>query len=644
MSNTDAIVQKIVDIIRTHANPKQGLSNLKQNQNIVPGIVAIIKKSVGTNAAKVINAAPTNDVAKAITKLIQNSVKIPSNVVPISIQKLEVGGEPEVAVQVVKQANARDVASAITQLIKNSVKISSPVTVAAIPALVAGGQTPAAVQIIKRANASDVASAITKLIQNSVKVPRPVAEAAVETLQTEPIPEHQSLINRLKGIKWPWSGFFSGKGKMPAYGPNVRPNFVERVKTGVNNQGKNKYNQTPPMPGYVLTTRNGKTGWYRNKGPAAPPVGPTSGPTTGPRNYTKMSVRELLDALKKYAEDKPSIIDALRRALEKAIRDIKYEYSKSRRIRKLGDLLRLLPRNFDGRRNASTMVVNDIRNARNGRELSNLRSNLGRVPNENIRRAFEEQSRRFERNRRPAETGGGRSRYGSTPTRRYEESNTNYTRRVKNTEGQRELMELMRRRRAARLGGANGENIGNYVGGGGLPPLPTNQQRAINNAGGVNRAMNTVVHVPGGASEIAKAAEALNESKGNTTYAITVKGASPAAVAAVKKLGGSNNAVNVLEGLNTLSKTHGTRKRKAARRIARPKKRKGPRVAELNRVLESVKKQRLISLVAHNVTKTHNIHPNDEKLKKYYKKVLKANILRTPFAKVVRKAATRKRG
>jgi hypothetical protein len=91
-----------------------------------------------------------------------------------------------------------------------------------------------------------------------------------------------------------------------------------------------------------------------------------------------------------------------------------------------------------------------------------------------------------------------------------------------------------------------------------------------------------------------------------------------------------------------MSKTHATRKRKAARRIARPKKRRGPRVAELNRVISAVKKQRLISLVAHNVTKTHNIHPNDEKLKKYYKKVLKANILRTPFAKIVKGAAKKK--
>jgi hypothetical protein len=168
-----------------------------------------------------------------------------------------------------------------------------------------------------------------------------------------------------------------------------------------------------------------------------------------------------------------------------------------------------------------------------------------------------------------------------------------------------------------------------------LPPLPANQQQAITNVGGANKAMNTIIKVPGGANEVAKAAEALNETGGNVAQAITIKGASPEAVKAVQNLGGPKNTVFVLEGLNTLS-----RKRKAT---ARPKKKKtkGVRVAELNRVLESIKKQRLISLAAHNVTKTHNIHPNDEKLKKYYKKVLKANILRTPFAKIVRKAAKR---
>ena len=613
MSNNDALVQRIVEIIRTHVNPKKGLANLKQNRNIVPGIVAIIKGAIGKNskvAVAVVQAAPTSDVANAITKLIKNSVKLPSNV-----------------------------------------------TVAAIPTLVVGGKPKAAVQVIKQANANNVADAITKLIQNSVSIPRPVVTAAVETLG----PEHQSLIDKMKQMfRWPWSGIFSPKDKMPVYGPASQPNFIEPVKTGVNNQGRNTYNQKPPAPGYVLTTRNKKTGWYKNVG-AAVPGAPPAPPSNTARNYTKMSTRELLKALREYPQNRPVIMDALRKAIEKELRDVKYEYSRSRRVRKLGDLLRLLPRNYNGRRNASSMVVNDVRETRNKRELSNLRSNLGSVPNENIRRAFEEQRRRFARTTANETPRRGERR--EMISRRYGESNTNYSRRVNNSEKQRELLNLMRRRRAARIGGSgagggsgnggaggyggggagggsgNGGGGGSGAGNGGVPPLPTNQQTAINNAGGVNSAMNTVVQVPGGAPEIAKAAEALNESGGNSTIAITVKGASPAAVNAVQKLGGPNNAVHVLEGLNTMSQTHATRKRKSRSRRAKVLK---PRIAELNRVISAVKKQRLISLMAHNVTKTHNIHPNDEKLKAYYKKVLKANILRTPFAKIVKVAAKKK--
>ena len=213
MSNNDALVQRIVAIIQTHVNPKQGLANLKQNRNIVPGIVAIIKGAIGKNskvAAAVVQSAPPSDVANAITKLIQNSVKIPS-----------------------------------------------PVTVAAIPPLVTGKQTTAAVQVIKQANASDVASAITKLIQNSVRIPRPVAGAAIQTLKTEPIPEHTSLIDKLKQMfRWPWSGIFSPKDKMPVYGPASQPNFIEPVKTGVNNQGRNTYNQNKECQIYQTESRN----------------------------------------------------------------------------------------------------------------------------------------------------------------------------------------------------------------------------------------------------------------------------------------------------------------------------------------------------------------------------------------------------
>jgi hypothetical protein len=163
---------------------------------------------------------------------------------------------------------------------------------------------------------------------------------------------------------------------------------------------------------------------------------------------------------------------------------------------------------------------------------------------------------------------------------------------------------------------------------------------AINNVGGVTNAIQTVALVPGGASEVAKAAEALNESGGNVRLAINMKGASPAAIKAVQNLGGVSQTVKILEGLNTMAQTPETQRRKAvARRTRRPKKStRGVRLTELNRVIASVKKQKLISLIAHNVTRTNNIHPNDEKLKKHYRKVMKSYLLKTPFATIAKKA------
>jgi len=630
MSNSEALVQRIIQILQTHANPKQGLSNLKRNQiNIVPGIVSIITRSVNTNAVKVVTLAPAEDVAKAIVKLIGNRAQL-----------------------------------------------SSPVTVAAIPPLVTGGQAPAAIQVIKQANAGDVAKAIVNLIQNKVPIPPQVASASVETLEKEPTPEHLSLINRLKGI-------FSGQGKM-AYNTSNNPNFIESIKT--NSSGQvipntiiiSGYN-SKTSPGYFKPTGKNRKYFFlpltTNKNTRGFVQGTKSGYFRTPRNYAAItSIRALLEALGKSPENRPSILEALRKLVEKKIRELRYEYSKSRRAGELGELLRLLPRNFNGRRNASRMVLEDIRGARNGRDLSNLRTNLGRVPNENIRRALEEQNRRIRRNTERERTP--RSRYNSggyysspRPSMRSGGGGGGYNSGGNNSGNGLELMRLRRLRRqegsggggssgggggfgggssggGGNAGGSGGFGGGGNAGGGGgsgnggglpPPPLPIVQQRAINNAGGVNKAVNTVAQVPGGAPEVAKAVEALNSTRGNANVAIQNKGVSPAAVNAVQKLGGRNNAVNVLEGLNTMAQTHATRRRKAGTR--RAKKVLKPRVTELNRVINAVKKQRLISLVAHNVTKTHNIHPNDEKLKKYYKKVLKANILRTPFAKIAKRAA-----
>ena len=655
---SDDITRKILNIILTHVNPRQGLANLKNN--LSPGIVKIIQNATipVETKIKVVNYTPVNDVANSILKLIENGVKPPPSVAAVVAEKLTTEGNQT-------NANVQKILKVLADVIgaPQVVNTNAPPEGSIGRAYYAGKKvgwvfgTPTEPLFHRRGQEN---------LMNSWKGWRLRRRNAngntYNFYYTRP-----ARTPPPSSTPWSWPKLFGRKSKMPNVGPQGAPNFVE-APFNVGQNGKLVYRPPPENSGYILTTRNGKTGWYKNKKPvptyvaplaAQPPAAqPPAAQPPAPRNYTKMKLRELLDARKKYPENKDAITKAIQKLFEEELRSARYN-GRSRRARRIGDLLRILPRNFNGRRNATSLVINDIRNTRNSTDLSNLKSNLGSVPNENIRRAFEEQRRRFNR-RKPHESEneyrrrirGYESEYRRrqfTPRRPYE-SDANYNRRRTNFEA-----EEMRRRREARARAEAGRPVSNekpFNRGAPQeppppPPLPQNQQRAINNAGGAPRALATVASVPGGAPEVAKAAEALNETAGNVQQAIYIKGASPAAIAAVKNLGGPNNAVVVLEGLNTMAQTNATRKRKAARMIARPKKRGPgrrtkpvkPRVAELNRVINAVKKQKLVSLVAHNVTKTHNIHPNDEKLKKYYKKVLKSNILRTPFAKIVKKAA-----
>jgi hypothetical protein len=575
----DEIVKRILAIVNARVNPRQELINLKKTQDIIPGIMKIIKNDLG-QAPAVVTHAPMNDVKASILLLVKERVKLP-----------------------------------------------------------------------------------------------PKVKTAINTRV------NQEGNQKNKGFFKTLFGFFSPKNKMPTEGPAPKPNFVAPKVTGKNEQGRNTFNRVPPMPGYIFTTRNGKTGWYLNKPPVipgapvvplvpgapVPPVGPFQ-----PRNYSKMALKNLLNARRKYPENREVISAAIKKLYNAELRNLRYD-GRARRARRVGELLRLLPRNFDGRRNAVGLILDDIRNVRSGTNLSNLKSNLGSVPNENVRRAFEEQRKRLNRRRGSSEYNNEYRRrrpYNSGRRRQFSprrpgESNANYNRRREeyNRNEMRHRRELRARaergqpsyvnsgyRPSYNSGGFrrpppvnNGFRRSNNMGGAPpAPPLPTNEQKAINNVGGAQKALNTVASVPGGATEVAKAAEALNETSGNVQQAIYIKGASPEAVTAVKTLGGPSNAVNVLSGLNTMSQKPATQVRKATTRKRKAKKTFRPRIAELNRVINAVKKQKLISLTAHNVTKTHNIHPNDEKLKKYYKMLIKANILRTPFAKIAKEAAKKR--
>lgn len=511
--------------------------------------------------------------------------------------------------------------------------------------------------VVTHAPVNDVKISILKLVQNKIKIPPKVATAVNTKMEKE----------GNKGFFKTILGFFSPKNKMATYGPGVQPNFIEAKIIGSNLQRRPIYNKSNLPNGYIFTTRGNKTGFFKNTGaavlpglpiaPVAPngpkppvvPAPPVNVPVP-PRNYTKMALKNLLNARRKYPDNKDAITKAIRKIFDDELRSVRYD-GRTKRARRIGDLLRILPRNFNGRRNATALVIDDIRNTRNKTNLSNLKSNLGSVPNEDVRRAFDEQRRRLERRKGPYESDNEyrrRSRpeereYRRFSPRRSGESNYNYNRRREeyNRNEMRRRREAHSRSEIPSSGGNSGFRGSEGPRGnmGAPPPIPSNEQRAINNAGGATKALNRIANVPGGAPEVAKAAEALNETGGNVNKAIFIKGASPAAVEAVKNLGGPTNAVNVLTGLNTMSQKPETRVRKTTRKS---KKVLRPRVAELNRVINAVKKQRLISLVAHNVTKTHNIHPNDEKLKKYYKKVIKANILRRPFAKIVKKAAKKR--
>ena len=151
-----------------------------------------------------------------------------------------------------------------------------------------------------------------------------------------------------------------------------------------------------------------------------------------------------------------------------------------------------------------------------------------------------------------------------------------------------------------------------------IQTLPIMEQNAIRTAGGVHSALTTISSVPGGAPELVRAIRTPN---------LTT---SPQVVNTIRKFGGSVKTIQVLNGLNTLASTRITKKTTI-------------RLAELNKVIKTVLKRKLISLVAHNIKKNHNLHPKNFHKKMYYQKAIKSLILNTPFSKIVRKASKKKR-
>lgn len=382
---------------------------------------------------------------------------------------------------------------------------------------------------------------------------------------------------------------------------------------------KNKMNNFIPAnkfngkkPGYVFSTRNNRTGYYKNTGTVYGPEPSRS------RNYSQLSLRQLLQALKNYPSNSSIILEQIRKVFSQELRNLRYA-SGSVRHRKLGDLLRLLPRNFKNRGNATSMVINSIRNASSLRTLGNIATNLGSVPNENIKRAFRLQQNYLKR-KAATSYGNYGSSYGggaAAPTMPWGVKNYRFNFRNKN--------------KSPAAAPQGGNWLKALVGRTSVPveaPVTAPQRNAINSVGGVNPALRQVAAVPGGPPEIVKAAEALNLTNGKE--AMEVHEASQPAIKAVQNLGGSKNALHVVQGLNELASPN---PKSVNSHFLKPK------YAALNRAIRKIQKKNLEHLVRLKIAREPANNKFKTFKKKYLREIVSSNIYKTSAAKKARRAS-----
>ena len=402
--------------------------------------------------------------------------------------------------------------------------------------------------------------------------------------------------------------------------------------------------------------------------PTPPPPG---------KSIKNMSFGELL-SMRRSAKNRTEINRYLRQDVEKELKKIE-RMSSSERGWRLGELYKSLPDSLSSKARVARAIQAEIRRAgrerdpiESERRLRDLYGNLGmgrKLPRE-LSREFKIQNTRARTNYRLLEERRARKygyNYGEGRGLRQGRLPSQYQPRPGQQVALRQAASVVKMPRsmepALRQGGARalpsikGPQV--FAGPKALvegvslklptgirgPVLPSNQQSAITKVGGPTQALKVVAAVPGGAPAVARAAADLNEMSGNVKKARELKGTPMAAIKAVQKLGGATTASYALEGLNTLAQSKKTQARKAVSvakaRKASPGKRvkKAPvRLHELNKVIEAVKRKKLVSLVAHNVTHTNSSNINNKK-KKYYKKVIKSFILKKPLAAKVQAAA-----
>jgi hypothetical protein len=595
---------------------------------LVDEIVRLIQSGVSVANIKKVPGVTSDTIADAIISLIRKSLNSGKNLK--TVLKPEVTREISTSLGNNRKGN---VAKLILKLIQNSMNTNKVLT------------KPTAEEAVKIAGAPNSNTILKIIIEALAKneTPAKAEEIKVKVAQA-PKSNNKNTANLIFKVIM---NLFKTNGNMA----EAPPNFFAANAFRQANRPKNG------RKWYFGTVKNVGTGWHLNTGGAGmgPVAGPAARPVNGPAtrpNFFKLDLSALLKWRRENPGNTANVNSAISKFVKEMMNKIRYSYSSSERLARLIELLKQLPINFSGRREIVAAIIAMIREITNLNKFSNFNRNLRGVNNRNIRNALDVQRRRLQRRRteerRPGEGYNNyerRLRRSSGPYRYTGESETSYNQRRRETANANALKRAIARAEPPRPRNNGGGGYGTGGGSGGAappPPLPSMQQRAINNVGGAGNAVQTVALVPGGAPEVAKAAEALNETGGNVRLAINMKGASPAAIKAVQNLGGVAQTVKILEGLNTMAQTPETQRRKAIRPRTRRPKKSPVRLVELNRVIAAVKKQKLISLMAHNVTRTNNIHPNDEKLKKYYRKVIKSYILKKPFANIAKKAAKKR--
>jgi hypothetical protein len=309
-------------------------------------------------------------------------------------------------------------------------------------------------------------------------------------------------------------------------------------------------------------------------------------------NYSKNNIYDLL---KKYSNAKNA---PTRLALNKAI-DLKLESEINvlrfknvpYRITQYGEILRALRtrNNFPARKKIVGSIRNDLRKAANKSnakyEINRLRQYL-QLPNlpirdRNIRKSFNDELARIknrERRYESAYNGESRRRYNVGPPPlppRYNLGPPRYSMGGFNA-GPPPPMPMAGPMPVAGMGpgpaprfnitgGATPPRINLppvNIGAGPAPPaalpvnLPTNEAAAIKQVGGVNAAANKI-NQAGGATNVAKTANALQKAEGNQGRAVAEFGADPGAMKLVIQIAGPtknyNRVNNLLNGMNKVA-------------------------------------------------------------------------------------------